>query len=180
MQDPEFIALQSRISELLRANHEIQKRLERSASDQKRLEERVRLIEDTPSFRFMRAVGRLFTAQKRRLDQVILHSPLRTYYSRWFSPAPGPDQYGAWMEEQRLIAESPERRRSTSKAWSVQPCVSILMPIHNPRQDWLRNAVDSVLAQSYENWQLCLWHDAASEAWVNEYICLLARSDTRI
>ena len=59
MQDPEFIALKSRISELQRANHELQRRLERSASDQKRLEERVRLIEDTPSFRFMRAVGRL-------------------------------------------------------------------------------------------------------------------------
>src|SRR6266700_2184738 len=130
MQDPEFIALKSRISDLLRANHELQKRLERSASDQKRLEERVRLIEETPSFRFMRAVGALLTTQKRRLGQVLLHSPLRTFYPRWFSPALGPDQYGAWMEEHRLLAASPESRRSTSNAWRVQPCVSILMPIH--------------------------------------------------
>jgi GT2 family glycosyltransferase len=181
MQDPEFIALKSRISELLRANHELQKRLERSASDQKRLEERVRLIEETPSFRFMRAVGRLLTNQKRRLGQALLHSPFfGTYYSRWLSPAPGPDQYGAWMEEHRLLAASPESRRSTSKAWRVQPCVSILMPIHNPRRDWLEHAVDSVRAQSYENWQLCVCHDAAGEAWMNDYICSLARSDKRI
>src|SRR5258708_40119330 len=128
MQDPEIIALKNRISELQRAHHEIQERLERSASDQKRLEERIRLIEDTPSFRFMRAVGRLLATQKRRLGQVLLHSPLRTY-ARLLSPPSGPDQYGAWMEEQRLIAASSECRRSTSKAWRVQPCISIVMPI---------------------------------------------------
>ncbi|HJZ97715.1 MAG TPA: glycosyltransferase [Candidatus Solibacter sp.] len=54
------------------------------------------------------------------------------------------------------------------------------MPIHNPRREWLQNAMASVLAQSYENWQLCLCHDAASEAWVSDYICLLARNDKRI
>src|SRR5256885_133194 len=180
MQDPEFIALKCQISELQRANHELQRRLERSASDQKRLEERVRLIEETPSFRFMRAVGRLLSTQKSRFDQVILRSPLRTYYSRLIAPSPGPDQYGAWIEEHRLIAHSPECRRSASRAWHIQPCVSIVMPIHNPRREWLQGAVDSVLAQSYENWQLCLCHDAASEAWVSDYICLLARKDTRI
>src|SRR5262249_15441828 len=107
MQDPEFIALKRRISELQRANHELQRRLARSASDQKRLEERVRLIEETPSFRFMRAVGRLLSTQKRRFDELLLRSPLRAYYSRLIAP-PGPDQYGAWMEEHRLIAASPE------------------------------------------------------------------------
>jgi GT2 family glycosyltransferase len=180
MQDPEFVALKNLISELQRAHHEIQKRLERSASDQRRLEERVRLVEDTPSFRFMRAVGRLLATQKRRLGQVLLRSPLRTYSSRLLSPVPGPDQYGAWMEEQRLSAASPECCRSTSKAWRIQPCVSIVMPIHNPRREWLQHAIDSVLAQSYENWQLCVCHDAASEAWVHDYMCLLARKDKRI
>jgi O-antigen biosynthesis protein len=54
------------------------------------------------------------------------------------------------------------------------------MPTRNPRRDWLRAAIDSVSAQSYENWQLCVCDDASDEPWVREYLEARAASDPRV
>lgn len=54
------------------------------------------------------------------------------------------------------------------------------MQLHNPKREWLEQAVDSVLAQSYEKWQLCLCDDASSDTWVREYLRGLAGIDRRI
>ncbi|MES9942225.1 MAG: glycosyltransferase [Candidatus Thiodiazotropha sp. 6PLUC2] len=54
-----------------------------------------------------------------------------------------------------------------------RPTVSIVMPVYNVEETWLREAIDSVLAQTYDDWELCIADDASTKSHVkrvlNEY-----------
>lgn len=58
-------------------------------------------------------------------------------------------------------APSLERMRVQSRAWSDRPLVSVLMPAYRSAPWFLRAAIDSVRAQAYENWELCIADDAS-------------------
>src|SRR4029453_8252448 len=44
-----------------------------------------------------------------------------------------------------------------------RPMISIIVPVYNPEPNWLRDAIESVRAQYYDNWQLCIADDASSK-----------------
>src|SRR5690554_1002719 len=56
--------------------------------------------------------------------------------------------------------------------------ISIVCPVYNPNIALLAEAVNSVLGQSYKNWQLILVDDASTDAAVHEYLRSL--DDSRI
>jgi len=61
-----------------------------------------------------------------------------------------------------------------------QPVLSIVMPVYNPPADFFMAALDSVLAQHYPHWELCIADDASTDARVREIIDDYARKDSRI
>ena len=68
-------------------------------------------------------------------------------------------------------------------AWQVvlgeqKLLMSVVVPIYNPPINFLKKCVDSVLAQTYQNWQLVLVDDASTDASVQTYLKSL--SDPRI
>ncbi len=76
-------------------------------------------------------------------------------------------------------------RRSTACAtrivsWTRRPLVSIVMPTYNPQEDWLRPAIESVLGQVYENWELCIADDASTAPHVDQVLDQFTRADPRI
>ncbi len=60
------------------------------------------------------------------------------------------------------------------------PRISILLPIFNPDLGLLQAALDSVHAQSYENWELCLADDASTDLETRPFLEGVAGSDARI
>ncbi len=58
------------------------------------------------------------------------------------------------------------------------PLVSVIMNTHNG-EPYLREAIDSVLAQSYQNWELILWDDASTDR-TPEIAKAYADSDSRV
>lgn len=60
------------------------------------------------------------------------------------------------------------------------PRISILMPVYNPKPKFLREALDSVLAQSYPHWELCLADDASTDSAVAEVLRTYCAQDARI
>lgn len=56
--------------------------------------------------------------------------------------------------------------------------MSVIVPIYNPPVNFLKKCVDSVLAQTYQNWQLVLVDDASTDERVKSYLKSL--SDSRI
>lgn len=45
---------------------------------------------------------------------------------------------------------------------SYQPLISILVPVYNVEEKWLRKSLDSVVSQLYPNWELCVADDAST------------------
>ena len=95
------------------------------------------------------------------------------------------DAYGtrSFPSEERIL----EERREIA-AWSeaaALPRFSILTPLYNTPETFLREMIESVLAQTYENWELCL-ADGSDDAHayvervVREYMARDNRSRPRI
>lgn len=57
---------------------------------------------------------------------------------------------------------------------------SILMPVYNPEPEHLRAALDSVLIQTWEDWELCLADDASTNPEIREIIEEYVGRDKRI
>jgi GT2 family glycosyltransferase len=65
-------------------------------------------------------------------------------------------------------------------AFALQPTISIVMPVYNTKPKELAAAIDSVLAQSYRRWQLCICDDCSSQPAVRELLEGYAAQDPRI
>ncbi len=94
--------------------------------------------------------------------------------------APLEQQYQAWLKRH---APTRERRRELEEECArlaYRPLISILTPVHNTPPRWLREAIESVRAQIYPHWQLCLADDASTEPHVAQVLEEYARLDDRI
>lgn len=72
------------------------------------------------------------------------------------------------------------RMRNEVPHLGYKPQISILMPVYNPEQPWLRRALDSVMGQVYPHWELCVCEDGSTERHVTETLRLYERLDDRI
>lgn len=61
-----------------------------------------------------------------------------------------------------------------------KPCISALMPTGNLSERWLRDAIESVRAQLYPNWELCIAEDATSTANIHAVLEEYTNLDARI
>ena len=66
------------------------------------------------------------------------------------------------------------------KAFTYKPKVSIVMPVYNVEEQWLRACVESVRNQYYENWELCIADDNSSDAHIKPLLEEFKMLDSRI
>ena len=95
--------------------------------------------------------------------------------------APVDRSYAAWVKEFDTIGGR-ERIviRRQLRALSSLPLISIVLPVYNPDLALLACAIDSVRAQIYQNWQLCIADDASTDEGVALMLQKYATSDARI
>ncbi len=86
--------------------------------------------------------------------------------------------YRKWLEGRRELTT--ERARRVIDQLPHTPLISVLVPVFNPRLEWLRECLDSVLAQSYPHWQLCIADDASTDPEVGEVLAEYAERDSRL
>lgn len=70
--------------------------------------------------------------------------------------------YVLWQRRHRLTARDRERISKEIKMLSQRPIISILLPVYNTDEVWLRKCLNSVLAQLYPYWELCIADDAST------------------
>lgn len=58
--------------------------------------------------------------------------------------------------------------------------ISVIVPTYNTAEIFLRRAIESVLAQSYPSWELCIADDASTQPHVRHVLEEYARQDKRI
>lgn len=94
--------------------------------------------------------------------------PDRHDYSRWVEYYDTLDDNGRWKINEEV------------RKWKTNPLISIIMPVYNPPLDLLREAVESISAQLYKHWQLCIADDASTNVEVIAYLESLKKQDPRI
>ncbi|HEY9155366.1 MAG TPA: glycosyltransferase, partial [Opitutaceae bacterium] len=89
--------------------------------------------------------------------------------------------YQKWIETyDTLSLGQRDAQRAEVERWTNPPLVSIVLPVYNTPEKWLRKAVDSVKAQTYRHWELCIADDASPNAEVKPLLQELEQSDSRI
>lgn len=89
--------------------------------------------------------------------------------------------YTHWL---RLFSEMNAGRvralRAASAGFLHKPRISIILPVFNTPEIWLHKAIDSVIGQYYENWELCIADDCSSETSVRRVLDAYRDGDHRI
>lgn len=84
--------------------------------------------------------------------------------------------YRHWFEQHRAKPGDLACQRIASAAFAYRPPVSIVVPCYKTDRVYLRELLDSVLAQSYDNWELLLM-DASPEWDVVATLAVAARDE---
>ena len=93
----------------------------------------------------------------------------------------GSTDYQSWIDTiETAETPGPEMLASEQAAFRHRPVISIVLPTYNTAEPLLRQAIDSVKAQSYAAWELCIADDASSQPHVRTVLDEYARHDPRI
>lgn len=100
----------------------------------------------------------------------------RAYSSKkeHFIISQGGTEYQKWIEQietptvLKILSENP------IESFKFQPKISVLIPMYNVKPVYLEKAIMSVIAQKYENWELCI-NDDCSNLYLEENLQLLKK-----
>ena len=92
-----------------------------------------------------------------------------------------PDLYRRWAAAyDTLSADDRNSIRERISQLRDRPVISVLVPVYDTPESWLRKALDSVLGQLYPHWELCLADDASTSPYVRPLLEEYARRDPRV
>lgn len=89
--------------------------------------------------------------------------------------------YAVWLDffdaQDGLRAQ---QARQDLQALPHRPLVSVIVPVYNTPEKWLRRCIDSVLEQVYPDWELCIADDASTFPHVARVLQEYVKQDARI
>jgi len=93
----------------------------------------------------------------------------------------GKIDYSEWIIRNDVLSDDDRLLiRSHIASLKSKPKFSILMPVYNGRPMYLRQAIDSVLGQLYQNWELCVAANRSTERQIHAILEDYAQKDARI
>ena len=89
--------------------------------------------------------------------------------------------YAPWVAQRdSWTADGLRTLKGAAEELTHRPKFSIVMPVHDTAERWLRKAIDSVVAQAYDNWELCICDDNSGAPHVAAVLDTYRRADRRI
>ena len=88
--------------------------------------------------------------------------------------------YDQWLLHNVPSVQELKEQRAASLCLSWQPLISVIMPVYNVPTELLTRAIDSVIAQSYPKWELCIVDDCSTDPHVRPLLQRVSRHDRRI
>ena len=79
----------------------------------------------------------------------------------------GESDYESWLFAQRVNEKALNIQRNTH--FSYSPKISILVATFNTKEEYLKEMIDTVVNQSYSNWELCI-ADGSTNDFVEKYV----------
>ncbi|MGI8955601.1 MAG: glycosyltransferase family 2 protein [Chthoniobacterales bacterium] len=175
--------LRTRMSELEAADRHIARleekvlKLKKAQRDLKQLKAEKQALRKSPE----RKVGQVLLAPY-RLPQKLIRE-VRKRYGRPVlpkNPTLSPNEYQEWLDKRRPSEKELAAAREAARNFTCRPLLSIITPVFNTPANWLGEAVDSVIHQAYENWELILIDDGSTLAETVELLTTIGLRDPRI
>ena len=109
-------------------------------------------------------------------------TPVIPYLRERFGRARYRAEYRHWWIRrcERLSRRDIRAIRQTTTQLTYQPLLSVLMPVYNTDERWLRRAIESVQHQLYPNWELCIADDRSTDPRVGDVLREIQSSDPRL
>ena len=175
-------ALRARTSELAQADRHIARleesllRLKQAKRELRELRRERRELRSSPE----RRIGQVLLSPYRLPQRLFREIRKRFGLPGWPSPEPANTEYQAWLDRHRVSPAQARGMREESRIFSYRPLISIITPVFNTSGAWLKEAIDSVLAQAYENWELILVDDASTNRETLEVLRWQSSRDARV
>ncbi len=89
--------------------------------------------------------------------------------------------YKRWTELYDTLTD-PDREGILARIGKLKyrPLVSVVMPVYNVKEEWLRRAIESVRRQLYPYWELCIADDNSTQPHLRRVLEEYAAKDSRI
>ncbi len=97
-----------------------------------------------------------------------------------FAIAQEPNRYDNWLRDHAPRQADLDCMRAVVPALRYTPTISIITPVYETPEVYLRSAIESVIAQVYPHWELCLANDASPSAYIRAVLDEYAALDARI
>lgn len=89
-------------------------------------------------------------------------------------------EYQDWIKRTKLNSEDYDKKKNKVNNFQIKPLISIIFPVYNVDEKWLRLAFDSVFSQIYTNWELCVVDDASTASHIKPLLEEYSKKDSRI
>ncbi len=90
------------------------------------------------------------------------------------------NEYKKWLKSHYPSTELLSAQTQRQKRFKNRPLISVIVPTYNTNLVHLRECIESVINQSYDNWQLCVADDASTNQDVVVIIEQYCKGDKRI
>ncbi len=109
-----------------------------------------------------------FAGIVQKINQKLMLAAEKRRYQRWVK------LYGRLNDEER------HNIREKIAGLDRKPLISVILPVFNIKEKWLRLCIDSVSRQLYSNWELCIADDNSIEPHIRLVLNEYERFDERI
>ncbi|WP_379135465.1 glycosyltransferase [Paenibacillus sp. sgz500958] len=106
-----------------------------------------------------------------KLYSLLIRAKIKKYIITEFIT--GNKGYQAWIARHETALDHPV-------TFHYSPLISIIMPVYNVKEEYLRECIDSVIQQQYPHWELCIADDHSSMPHVRKVLDEYAKADSRI
>jgi len=128
-----------------------------------------------------KVTGPLRFLRRHLLDWIQIPSSHHKEDSNDRSAAPEKRTFAEWIRlYDTLTTEKIGEIKHAADKLKGKPLLSVLMPTFNTSEKFLRKAIESVINQIYENWELCIADDASTKDHVRNVLNEYAERDSRI
>lgn len=104
---------------------------------------------------FMLYIKKLYGKLKKSVKKRGVYRTARlTWYKLIGKPHLYVDSYDQWLKEHRATEE--ELKAQRDHQWDYMPLISLVVPTYNTSYRYLKDLINSIEMQTYENWELCI------------------------
>ncbi len=112
--------------------------------------------------------------------KILINDGYHAVYQRYLQKDSDLNEYQRWIKKNESAPYELNQLKKISQNFSYRPKISILMPVWNTDEKWLRLAIDSVINQVYDNWELCIADGGSTKLYIKSILKKYAKKNSRI